>query len=87
MRLYNTGTSEQARLDITVVPLGQRAVATGNILRAETDDDIAYAAVNIGLSVVFTTVLRDWTLVAWDDYNNAGDLSVVKNTSKKAKEI
>ena len=67
MRLYNIWTSAQANLEITIVPFEQRAVVTQTTDDAETDDDIAYLAVKIVLSVWFTTVLRDGTLVTWDD--------------------
>ena len=40
---------------------------TQTIDRAETDDGIAYLAVKFVLSVWFTTVLRDETVVTWDD--------------------
>ena len=67
MRLYNTWISAQANLEITIVPFEQRAVVTQTTDDAETDDDIAYLAVKIVLSVWFTTVLRDGTVVTWDD--------------------
>ena len=60
MRLYNTWTSAQASLDITVIPLEQRAVVTRNRDNAETDDDITYLTVKIVLSVFVHYSVQRW---------------------------
>ena len=51
MQLYNTWTSAQASLDITVIPLEQRVVVSRNRDNAKTDDDITPMTVKIVLNV------------------------------------